>query len=351
MTLVDLSDPNQEHIEPEAILRSLVTTKEAGVIIGKGGKNVADMRESTGVKAGVSKVVQGVHDRVLTISGTLVGVSAAYALIAKTLLDNPVTLPPPNTTTSTTTTTTTPSKEENNTCSIRLLISHNLMGTVIGRQGTKIKLIQDTCGVRMIASKTLLPQSTERVVEVKGTSESIHQAIIEICQCLLEDKDKSVGTILYNPTRASLIEPLTTLSSTSTLTTPLPPIISSASSPPSSRKRQQQHLRSGDNGNEPNTNTKTVAIPSDMIGCIIGKAGSKISEIRELSGSRISIAKIPHNESGDRMFTVQGTSKANECALYLLFSRMQTEKERRLRAATIASSVTIPTTTTVKNKV
>lgn len=304
------------------------------------------MRESTGVKAGVSKVVQGVHDRVLTISGTLEGVSAAYALIAKTLLDNPVTPPP------TTTITTTSSKEENNTCSIRLLISHNLMGTVIGRQGTKIKLIQDTCGVRMIASKTLLPQSTERVVEVKGTSESIHQAVIEICQCLLEDKDKSVGTILYNPTRASLIEPLTTLSSTSTLTTPLPPIISSASSsPPSSRKRQQQqHLRSGDNGNDPNTNTKTVAIPSDMIGCIIGKAGSKISEIRELSGSRISIAKIPHNESGDRMFTVQGTSKANECALYLLFSRMQTEKERRLRAATIASSVPIPTTA-VNNKV
>lgn len=36
MTLVDLSDPNQEYVEPEAILRSLVTTKEAGVIIGKG---------------------------------------------------------------------------------------------------------------------------------------------------------------------------------------------------------------------------------------------------------------------------------------------------------------------------
>lgn len=56
-------------------LRALVSTKEAGVIIGKAGKNVAELRESTGVKAGVSKVVQGVHDRVLSVAGTLDGVA------------------------------------------------------------------------------------------------------------------------------------------------------------------------------------------------------------------------------------------------------------------------------------
>lgn len=52
-------------------LRALVTTKEAGIIIGKAGKNVADLRERTGVKAGVSKVVPGVHERVLSISGSV----------------------------------------------------------------------------------------------------------------------------------------------------------------------------------------------------------------------------------------------------------------------------------------
>lgn len=36
---------------------------------------MAELRDSTGVKAGVSKVVQGVHDRVLTVSGTLEGVA------------------------------------------------------------------------------------------------------------------------------------------------------------------------------------------------------------------------------------------------------------------------------------
>lgn len=66
------------HEEDQLTLRALVSTKEAGVIIGKGGKNVAELRESTGVKAGVSKVVQGVHDRVLTVSGTLEGVAKVF---------------------------------------------------------------------------------------------------------------------------------------------------------------------------------------------------------------------------------------------------------------------------------
>ena len=58
-------------------LRALVSTKDAGVIIGKGGKNVADLREQTGVKAGVSKVTQGVHERVLSISGSVESVAKA----------------------------------------------------------------------------------------------------------------------------------------------------------------------------------------------------------------------------------------------------------------------------------
>jgi heterogeneous nuclear rnp K-like protein 2 len=51
------------------------------------GKNVADLRDETGVKAGVSKVVQGVHDRVLTIAGGCEAISKAYAIVAKALLE------------------------------------------------------------------------------------------------------------------------------------------------------------------------------------------------------------------------------------------------------------------------
>jgi len=66
---------DEDYAASQVTLRALVTTKEAGVIIGKQGKNVADLRDQTGVKAGVSKVVPGVHDRVLTVTGALENVS------------------------------------------------------------------------------------------------------------------------------------------------------------------------------------------------------------------------------------------------------------------------------------
>lgn len=77
----------EEYAQSMLTLRALVSTKEAGVIIGKAGKNVADLRDETGVKAGVSKVVPGVHDRVLTVTGPLLGTSRAYAMVAKGLLE------------------------------------------------------------------------------------------------------------------------------------------------------------------------------------------------------------------------------------------------------------------------
>jgi heterogeneous nuclear rnp K-like protein 2 len=69
-----------------------------------------------------------------------------------------------------------------------------------------------------------------------------------------------------------------------------------------------------------------------MVGCIIGRAGSKISEIRKTSGARISIAKAPHDETGERMFTIMGTAKANESALFLLYENLEAEKMRRSQA-------------------
>ncbi|CAO3676977.1 unnamed protein product [Rhizopus stolonifer] len=266
-------------------LRALVSTKEAGVIIGKGGSNVAQIREATGVKAGVSKSVQGIPDRVLTISGTLQGVAKAYSFIAKTLSE---TLP-----------------NNKHMIHLRLLVSHNLMGSVIGRQGAKIKQIQDTWGVRMVASKTLLPQSTERVIEMKGTMDGIYSAVLDMGRCLMEDKERAYGTILYNPMKASEAD----TANTSTLTS------------------KHQSIRLDD----PTMLIQNISIPADMVGCIIGKGGAKIAEIRRLSGSRISIAKMPHDETGERMFTVQGTAEGNERALYLLYGQLENEKERRLR--------------------
>lgn len=317
-------------------LRALVSTKDAGVIIGKGGKNVADLRDQTGVKAGVSKVTPGIHERVLTISGPVERVAEvsrlfflvrsscthplcfflfhqAYGLVVNHLLSGGQTPPPPGTPTST---------------SIRLLISHNLMGTVIGRSGNKIKSIQDASGARMVASKEMLPQSTERIVEVQGTVDAITRAIKEIGTCLLEDWERGVGTVLFHPTVGE-DRPSKRNSASGARNGDHRKTNGDAghrrddrdspSSPVSPQQTQQANLR-----------TQTISIPSDMVGCIIGRNGTKITEIRRLSGSKISIAKEPHDETGERMFTIIGSPEANEKALYLLYHQLESEKERRL---------------------
>ena len=91
MSQLDVGDnapkTEQEYAEAQLTLRAIVSSKEGGVIIGKAGKNVADLRDETGVRAGVSKVVPGVHDRVLTVTGTLESISKAYGTVAKSLLE------------------------------------------------------------------------------------------------------------------------------------------------------------------------------------------------------------------------------------------------------------------------
>jgi heterogeneous nuclear rnp K-like protein 2 len=84
---------DEEYAQSQLTLRAIVSSKEAGVIIGKQGKNVAELREETGVRAGVSKVVTGVPDRVLTITGGCEAISRAYAIVTKCLLEGAPMLP------------------------------------------------------------------------------------------------------------------------------------------------------------------------------------------------------------------------------------------------------------------
>jgi len=214
------------------------------------------------------------------------------------------------------------------------------MGTVIGRQGLKIKQIQDASGVRMVAQKEMLPQSTERIVEVTGTPEGIQKAVWEIGKCLIDDEQRGYGTVLYNPVmraQAGIAAPLTTNGSTFSSGRSFNRTGNGADFADSNYNRRP----AGDVVNRPppthdedgqELQTQNISIPADMVGCIIGRAGSKISEIRRSSGARISIAKAPHDETGERMFTITGSAASNEKALYLLYENLEAEKMRRSQA-------------------
>ena len=67
-----------------------------------------------------------------------------------------------------------------------------------------------------------------------------------------------------------------------------------------------------------------MRIPNDLIGCVIGKKGAKIHEIRMMSGATI---KIANNEGDmiDRLVTITGTPEAVSLAQYLINSRIHSE--------------------------
>jgi len=215
------------------------------------------------------------------------------------------------------------------------------MGTIIGRQGAKIKHIQDVSNARMVASKEMLPQSTERIVEVQGTVEAIKIAVWEIGKCLIEDNERGIGTVLYNPAIRITSPSYSTnrgrndyaIRTGNGTDFTRPNRNSGTGTSGGSGSDYSGSRRSSTNFDPAQTRVQNISIPADMVGCIIGKAGSKISEIRRLSGSRISIAKTPHDETGERMFTIQGTSEANEKALYLLYHQLESEKDRRMNAS------------------
>ncbi|GAA5871049.1 hypothetical protein JCM8547_005342 [Rhodosporidiobolus lusitaniae] len=342
-------------------LRALVSSKEAGVIIGRAGATIAQIRQDANVKAGVSKVVPGVPDRVLSIGGTVESVAKAYSLVAQTILENPVPTP------------SSPSGETpapapvspTASASIRLLISHLLIGSVIGKGGSKIRQIQEASSARMVASKEMLPQSTERIVEVTGQPEGVKIAVAEIAKCLIEDWERSQGTVLYHPGAEGLGGAAGGVPgqqagngypqqqqggfSAQGGRGPRPsagqgfqqqrngvPSSSSAGVQGGQRRGfpQGQGLGGTVVGNEsdPNWREQKISIPSDMVGCIIGRAGTKINEIRRLSGSRISIAKTAHDDTGERMFVISGLPENNEKALFLLYNQLESEKERRVQS-------------------
>ena len=206
------------------------------------------------------------------------------------------------------------------------------MGTIIGRQGLKIKHIQDASGVRMVAQKEMLPQSTERIVEVQGTPEGIQRAIWEISKCLVDDWQRGIGTVLYNPVVRTQPGGAGSVGggagSTGAATGAAGGVaaggaggggysstggrdrvtrtgngadFSNGGSRPYRRSNSDAANRDNsgppthdENGEE--IQTQNISIPADMVGCIIGRGGSKISEIRKTSGARISIAKVTRTE-------------------------------------------------------
>lgn len=297
-SLTDSATNVPENIVPEVQLdtalitfRVLVSSKEAGIIIGKNGSCVASVREKTGVKSGVSKVIIGTFERILTVSGPVDSTAEALSLFSQALLESPVS--PSQSHSSFPLRSLCPAPQSDQT-SLRLLIPHLQMGTLIGKQGSRIKALQENYEVKIVALKDFVGDSTERVVEVQGSPDKIEKALQFIARCLIEDWHGSTGTVYYVP------QP----------------------------RRKTDGYEKKPTAEDRGLASQAVNFDREYVGCLIGKKGVKIQEIRKVSGAQISIA-LEDDEQGQRSFKISGSQSEVEKALALLYEQVGKEKQRR----------------------
>ncbi|KAI0053869.1 eukaryotic type KH-domain (KH-domain type I) [Auriscalpium vulgare] len=308
--------PPSAHIH----MRCLIVTQDASIIIGKAGSHVNEIREKSGARVMVSESIPGNPERILNVSGPLDAVSKAFGLIVRRINDEPFDVP---------------SVPGSRAVTIKFMIPNSRMGSVIGKQGSKIKEIQDASGARLNASEGMLPGSTERVLSVAGVADAIHIATYYIGNILIEAQERmpssSSSNSTYRPTSGSNRRPAGGYVGSSYVPGSSGSSYSNPYMQPGAPSSHGQQLQ-----------TQQIYIPNDLVGCIIGKGGSKINEIRHMSASQIKIMEpgaggvgvsgAPAGGEGERLVVITGPPANIQMAVQLLYHRLEQEKQKQLRA-------------------
>ncbi|NWQ92115.1 PCBP2 protein, partial [Burhinus bistriatus] len=266
---------------------------------------------------------------------------------------------------------------------LRLVVPASQCGSLIGKGGCKIKEIRESTGAQVQVAGDMLPNSTERAITIAGIPQSIIECVKQICVVMLESPPKGV-TIPYRPKPSS--SPVIFAggqdrysSGSASYPHPAPSMClnSDLEGPPQEAytiqgqyaipqpdltklhqlAMQQSHFPmshgntgfSGIESSSPEvkgywagldasaqTTSHELTIPNDLIGCIIGRQGAKINEIRQMSGAQIKIAN-PVEGSTDRQVTITGSAASISLAQYLINVSLESAKP-----SSQAASVTIP---------
>jgi len=294
----------QSHIS----MRCLIVTQDASIIIGRGGAHVNEIRQKSGAKVMVSESIPGNPERILNVGGPLDAVSKAFGLIVRRINDEPFDVP---------------SVPGSRAVTIKFMIPNSRMGSVIGKGGSKIKEIQEASGARLTASEGMLPGSTERVLSVAGVADAIHIATYYIGNILIEANERNptstVGNASYRPYSHSRSQSYTPRGPP-----PAAPLYNYGGPPGPPPQMQLQEQK--------------IYIPNDLVGCIIGKGGSKINEIRGTSQCTIKIMEpgAPQNVGGgpenERLVVITGAQHNIQLAVSMLHHRLEQEKQKKLAA-------------------
>ncbi|KAH8270399.1 hypothetical protein KR018_009666 [Drosophila ironensis] len=368
-----------KHEDPSVTLtiRLIMQGKEVGSIIGKKGEIVNRFREESGAKINISD--GSCPERIVTVSGTTNAIFSAFTLITKKFEEwcsqfNDV------------------GKVGKTQIPIRLIVPASQCGSLIGKSGSKIKEIRQTTGCSIQVASEMLPNSTERAVTLSGSAEQITQCIYQICLVMLESPPRG-ATIPYRP-KPQVTGPVILANGQAFTiqgnyavptqeTCPVFPLalatgglhagISGLADPllkgahlPGAVPAHHHHLQqmpdvaknplaslaalglagmnpastgginhTANPANRAQQQQHEMTVSNDLIGCIIGKGGTKIAEIRQISGAMIRISNCEEREGGntDRTITISGNPDSVALAQYLINMSVELQKANLLEQA------------------
>ncbi|KAG8129554.1 hypothetical protein E2320_016318 [Naja naja] len=350
-------------------IRLLMHGKEVGSIIGKKGESVKKMREESGARINISE--GNCPERIITLAGPTNAIFKAFAMIIDKLEED---------ISSSMTNSTASSRPP---VTLRLVVPASQCGSLIGKGGCKIKEIRESTGAQVQVAGDMLPNSTERAITIAGIPQSIIECVKQICVVMLESPPKGV-TIPYRPKPSSSPvifaggqDRYSSGSASYPHTAPSMCLNSDLEGPPQEAytiqgqyaipqpdltklhqlAMQQSHFPmshgntgfSGVESSSPDvkgywgldasaqTTSHELTIPNDLIGCIIGRQGAKINEIRQMSGAQIKIAN-PVEGSTDRQVTITGSAASISLAQYLINVSKSSAKASQLASLVPANS-------------
>lgn len=276
-------------------IRMLMIGKEIGGIIGKGGANINGFREQSGAKITIS-TAQSCPERIVTVTGGQSQIHKAVQLMTEKIhMDLNVGLLSDAT--------------NKIPVTIRLIVPASQCGSIIGKGGQKIKEIRDTTGCAIQVQSEMLPNSSERTVTLSGAPSTIVHCIDVLCDVMIQYPAKT-ATVPYQPQGNN---PVLMHKNQTYMLHGQFPMAGEAASGYRGRGDKNKMLGSFGDGGQPevesmvspgsqisfnfpsrmiSTTIQELYVPNDVVGCIIGKGGARIKEIRMLSAAQIKIDRI-----------------------------------------------------------
>eukprot|EP00965_Chrysotila_dentata_P119161 3939585-Pleurochrysis_carterae.AAC.1 len=146
------------------VLRLMIPNTQVGTIIGKGGANIKGIRELSGCKMQIADMVIGSTERLVSITGSVTGVTKAVELMLGVIEE------PGSKTSDGGSSALNPEMASEGTGqshTLKLVLNNNQVGGIIGKGGSMIKQMREESGAFIKVEATPTAED-ERIGSVQG---------------------------------------------------------------------------------------------------------------------------------------------------------------------------------------